>query len=79
MYPAKVSVCVSGDVGIWWTATPVRLCRSGGTVGRECEVGVRMRRRRGLGMDFGVGAGFFDGRWGEGSIIEYGWLLGIIW
>lgn len=72
MYPAKVSVCVSGDVGIWWTATPVRLRRSGGIVGRECEVGVRMRRRRGLGMDFGFGVGFFDGGGGEEElIIEY--------
>lgn len=47
----SVSVAVSGVVvGMSLTGTPVRLCRSGGIVGRECAVGVRIRRRRGLAM-----------------------------
>jgi hypothetical protein len=34
------------------TGTPVRECRSGGIMARDWEVGVRIRRRRGLGMLF---------------------------
>lgn len=41
-----------------WTGTPVRECRRGGIVERDWDVGVRMRRRRGLAMCFG---GDFEG------------------
>lgn len=34
------------------TGTPVRECRSGGIIERDWEVGVRIRRRRGLEIFF---------------------------
>lgn len=34
------------------TGTPVRECRSGGIIARDWEVGVRIRRRRGLEIFF---------------------------
>ena len=57
MYPANVvvvgvsdsvvAVAVAVAEGGSLTATPVNVCKRGGMVVRECEVGVRMRRRRG--------------------------------
>lgn len=37
------------------TGTPVRECRSGGIIVRDWEVGVRIRRRRGLEIFFTLG------------------------
>lgn len=79
MYPANVVVAVAVAEGGSLTATPVNVCKRGGMVVRECEVGVRMRRRRGeeisLDCDFdgpvvfgGVVAAGDDG--GDGFILE---------
>lgn len=40
----------SGCWGGFRTGTPVRECRRGGIIDKDCVVGVRTRRRRGLGM-----------------------------
>jgi hypothetical protein len=57
------SVCCWGG---FWTGTPVKECRRGGIVVGDCAVGVRIRRRRGLGMFLILGfevvvAGFVGG------------------
>lgn len=43
---AGVVCCCGGSR----TGTPVRACRNDGMIEMDCEVGVRMRRRRGLAM-----------------------------
>lgn len=45
------AACCGGST----TGTPVRECRSGGIIARDWVVGVRIKRRRGLGMFLTLG------------------------
>lgn len=72
-----MGVVAASAVGGLSTGTPVKVCNRGGIVVRECEVGVRIRRRRGFGIDFwfwlpavvAVVGGGVDGGEGEKVIL----------
>lgn len=70
VYPAKVGLVVG---------VLVRERRNGGIVVRDCEVGERMRRRRGLGI-WGCGFGW---RCEAGSVVMlclvgFGGMVGVL-
>lgn len=72
VWNGSVRSCCGGSV----TVTPVRECRRGGIIESDWDVGVRMRRRRGLVMCFvcEVEVEGFAGRFAEAVGVMVGWL-----
>lgn len=72
---------VSGSLLVWrcggsWTGTPVREWRRGGIVASDCDVGVRMRRRRGLAMCLTFGLEGVSGGSGCAEVmVDLCWLV----